>query len=200
MGFQMSRSIVQRADLESRQSPALPHEFRRALCKEQIWNQGKASGTSSATVANCAKSRFGIKAKPLVISVTLATIVQRADLESRQSSARPDRSTAWIVQRADLESRQSFRSRRRMNLAIVQRADLESRQSREYRAKRRKELCKEQIWNQGKAEWVQPTGGHDCAKSRFGIKAKPLERAHVFLSDCAKSRFGIKAKPRSQST
>ena len=78
--------------------------------------------------------------------------MQRADLESRQSN--PD--FRWIirriVQRADLESRQSKFIEKLGASEIVQRADLESRQSGNVENVVRAILCKERIWNQGKAQ------------------------------------------------
>ena len=56
---------------------------------------------------DCAKSGFGIKAKLLPFRPHRSRIVQRADLESRQSNNMEDVDQSGIVQRADLESRQS---------------------------------------------------------------------------------------------
>ena len=78
---------MQRADLESRQSLYIGGVAGTKLCKEQIWNQGKAWGTRECEGVYCAKSRFGIKAKQLPADPRPSWIVQRADLESRQSCA-----------------------------------------------------------------------------------------------------------------
>ena len=56
-------------------------------------------------------------------------------------------------------------------------------------------LCKERIWNQGKASRMSLSSTPNCAKSGFGIKAKLAQGAPVIDEDCAKSGFGIKAKP-----
>ena len=37
--------------------------MKNPLCKERIWNQGKASLRADARTVDCAKSGFGIKAK-----------------------------------------------------------------------------------------------------------------------------------------
>ena len=142
--------IVQRADLESRQSRMIVPGSRLILCKERIWNQGKAK-----------RDAYEIQAR----------IVQRADLESRQSYGFWASQPAVIVQRADLESRQSFSGDCPRRPRIVQRADLESRQSRGNPWKIHGILCKERIWNQGKAEIRHAGEVRDCAKSGFGIKA-----------------------------
>ena len=55
-------------------------------------------------------------------------------------------------------------------------------------------MCKERIWNQGKAMIVAPVVAKHCAKSGFGIKAKHTSTAPNSTPYCAKSGFGIKAK------
>jgi hypothetical protein len=77
------------------------------FCNALICNHVNATLTITLTATNCAKSRFGIKAKPKDHRTRSPSIVQRADLESRQS-------WLWLI---------LFGIR----------------------------LCKEQIWNQGKA-------------------------------------------------
>ena len=59
-------------------------------------------------------------------------------------------------------------------------------------------MCKERIWNQGKAVYEDRTNDVDCAKSGFGIKAKLSQKGWRRNNDCAKSGFGIKAKPTNQ--
>ena len=56
-------------------------------------------------------------------------------------------------------------------------------------------LCKERIWNQGKARATGRFPVAYCAKSGFGIKAKLGVDERGVAGDCAKSGFGIKAKP-----
>ena len=126
--------IVQRADLESRQSTNTLSVLDRQLCKERIWNQGKANHAALRCSQYCAKSGFGIKAKPKKLGKPSREIVQRADLESRQSHGPRSNSLSIIVQRADLESRQSRDPKVFNSYKIVQRADLESRQSRRVNA------------------------------------------------------------------
>ena len=120
--------------------------------------------------------------------------MQRADLESRQSSRPPLSTASQIVQRADLESRQSCWPAQASVDLIVQRADLESRQSLIFTESMTSPLCKERIWNQGKAPSLRPCRPEDCAKSGFGIKAKQGLHGLRPDPDCAKSGFGIKAK------
>ena len=60
-------------------------------------------------------------------------------------------------------------------------------------------LCKERIWNQGKAIKARWAICPDCAKSGFGIKAKLVKANASNSADCAKSGFGIKAKPGFKS-
>ena len=61
------------------------HILKKRLCKERIWNQGKAISIKAVLKGDCAKSGFGIKAKPRKYFGGIRFIVQRADLESRQS-------------------------------------------------------------------------------------------------------------------
>ena len=58
-------------------------------------------------------------------------------------------------------------------------------------------MCKERIWNQGKAVVEVVNEVANCAKSGFGIKAKQIAENHTGVINCAKSGFGIKAKLRS---
>ena len=57
-------------------------------------------------------------------------------------------------------------------------------------------MCKERIWNQGKAKRTTRQLPGNCAKSGFGIKAKPDLVQCIVEENCAKSGFGIKAKLR----
>ena len=193
----MRSMIVQRADLESRQSGADGPSGATKLCKERIWNQGKAEARWTS--------------RP--------SIVQRADLESRQSWFKTHDWAGDIVQRADLESRQSISLHRQRRGDIVQRADLESRQSDPAMRVTNRLLCKERIWNQGKAEkkhmsmskrlckeriWNQgkafslPTiSPFLLCKERIWNQGKARRIVGVARCNCAKSGFGIKAKLES---
>ena len=237
-GFFVHAMIVQRADLESRQSWAYRRPPPRRLCKERIWNQGKAPPWGAHIDPDCAKSGFGIKAKPRASCGAMEPIVQRADLESRQSGAAMLPAVSAIVQRADLESRQSPACSTRLPNLIVQRADLESRQSTVRKMAKRGaivqradlesrqsaaigynayveivqradlesrqsntkqaceglELCKERIWNQGKAALTLSGLTAGLCKERIWNQGKAERRATRAAAHCAKSGFGIKAK------